>query len=114
MASTPSWADLISSATGQPVHPTPEDGPIWTTRDGRRLAIRFMEDQHLLNVKRFLDNKHCEVQWIEPPCFQGEMAQMAAEAEWLNLVCSDVAEFWPVYNDILDELRRRKLLPSST
>lgn len=114
MAPTPSWADLISSATGQPVHPTPEDGPTWTTRDGRRLAIRSMEDRHLFNVKRFLEAQHRRVQWIEPPCFQGEMAQMAAEVEWLNLMCSEVEDLWPVYNDILDELRRRKLLPSST
>jgi hypothetical protein len=61
---------------------------LWKTRDGREISIHQMGDRHLQNTIRMLKRNLLDVP--DPthsyPCFQGEMAQACAEAEWLAAV----------------------------
>jgi hypothetical protein len=71
-----------------------------------------MSDEHLINVKRFLERQFERIEIPDPPCFQGEMAQMAAEEEWLRLASAQIDDLYPVYRDIVEELLNRGLLDS--
>lgn len=61
---------------------------IWTTADGRKLKPEEMSDDHLQNTINYLKRNLPElkaqiaINLYAFPCFQGEMAQFCAEAEW--------------------------------
>jgi hypothetical protein len=85
--------------------------PIWKTRDGRSIPIRDMGDSHLANSIRFLERMHkLTVLNYNPPCFQGEMAQMTADDEYNMLLESDPGDLWPIYNHLILEQQRRQRL----
>lgn len=60
-------------------------GNIWTTKDGRKVPVELMTNDHLLNAWKFLDRKETKVREAEMfynhPVWgpRGEMAQEAAE-----------------------------------
>jgi hypothetical protein len=84
----------------------------WKTKDGRTIAIRDMDDGHLTNTIRFLERAHtARVRQVilNPPAFQGEMAQLCADAEYNALLESEPGDVFPVYHDLVQEQQRRKL-----
>lgn len=84
----------------------------WRTSQGEIIPIRELSNSHLENCVSFLERKHKEFVGNvldNPPCFQGEMAQMHAEAEWLQCVNSDVEDVYPSYCYLIAELKRRGL-----
>jgi len=85
---------------------------LWTTADGERIKIRDMTDSHLMNAIRYLDRKLDEAKRETPfPVFQGDMAEFCAERDWEHLQeTTDPADFWPIYEDLVEEAERRKLL----
>ena len=83
----------------------------WETRDGEIIPIREMSDQHLVNTIHYLNRRHEGylnlVMLQGPPMFRGEMAQWAAEQEWLSLADSDPRDLWPAYETLLGEANKR-------
>lgn len=58
---------------------------IWTTREGKEIAIEDMKDSHLINTIRLLKKRIDEWHQISSgayPNFQGEMAQECAEKDY--------------------------------
>jgi hypothetical protein len=81
---------------------------LWTTKEGKKIRICDMEDSHLLNSIRLIERRVCELKAnVDPPSFNGEMAQMHAEQMYLNFMDLTIEDFFPVYGKlILDALRR--------
>jgi hypothetical protein len=95
----------------------PEDlsdlNDIWTTADGRRIRVQDMGNQHLINTIKMLIRK-AEAYRNEAlqyyPSFQGEMAQMYAEAEWQSLATCPVEELLPpIFEIMVEEAGKRGL-----
>jgi len=85
-------------------------GPVWNDINGHRVAVKDLNDLHLLNIARTLDRRVCEVREMTmfyfDPVFgpRGDMARDCAEAEmmqawdhaldckeWLNLINAEIA-----------------------
>jgi hypothetical protein len=82
----------------------------WTTKDGTKIRIKDMTDEHLLNTIRFLDRKAQEIKDNTcPPNFSGEMAQMCAEQAYDQLIEAETEDLFPIYIDLAEEANRRKL-----
>jgi len=70
---------------------------IWKTREGKKIRICDMTDEHLLNAIKFCELRAKQIKNTVPyPNFNGEMAQMCAEDE-------------PALMDLYLELERRGL-----
>ena len=57
----------------------------WTTRDGKKMRVDAMSDSHLLNAIKCMERnakRYYDEVTSDYPCFQGEMAQDYAEAQW--------------------------------
>jgi hypothetical protein len=82
----------------------------WKIKDGRKIRIKDMEDQHLINTIRML-NRQFELAKLNTPFpnFSGDMAQFYAEAEFDAFMDSTVEEYLPIYVDLEEELYRRNL-----
>ena len=82
---------------------------MWTCRDGRKVRIKDMSDQHLLNTIKMLERAHrFIVDNVEGPNFNGEMAQMCAEQQFNAILASEPGDFYPIYLDLYEELDKRK------
>jgi hypothetical protein len=97
---------------------------IWTCKDGRRVRICDMDNQHLVNTVRMLERKMEDAQsamnpFMYPPP-QGEMALMAWENECARYhegsfdddggdLTYLLSSRHPLYEPLLDELERRGL-----
>lgn len=91
-----------------PKYLEPKQTKQWTQRDGTKIRICDMEDRHLLNTIRMLE-RQAEAQQLDTsyPCFNGEMAQMYAEAEWNEMMTVGPEYFFPIYEDLCADARRR-------
>ena len=85
----------------------------WVTKDGKVIPIHEMSDSHLVNTINFLNKKHTDYANMAllsgPPCFQGEMAQWAAEQEWLSIADSGPEDLFPQYENLIKEADKRGL-----
>ena len=91
---------------------------MWTTKDGRKIRICDMGDQHLLNAIKFCRRTtQAKLDYVinNPPNFQGEYAQLFAEQEWesyLHMDAHDVinSTLWGhLFDAMLLEADRRGL-----
>lgn len=67
-----------------PITETLSHPDVWMTNDGRVLTMKEIEDQHLLNIIRFLKGRQLKTmtEGLEALCYiQREMAQDAVEHE---------------------------------
>jgi hypothetical protein len=88
--------------------------PTWKTKDGRVIPVKEMTTMHIQNTIAFLEKKHDERILNAVMCmpdFQGEMAQMTADAEFNRILNSEPEDLWPIYTDLIEELRRRGVQP---
>lgn len=80
----------------------------WITKDGRKIRIKNMDDQHLRNTIKILERQLAYKKLTLPfPSFNGEMAQMCAEADFDRFLESDVGDHFPIYDDLVEELHKR-------
>ena len=90
------------------------DGKVWRTKDGRRIPLREMTDEHLANVMQFLRRAHCRyvdtVTFYGIPGTIGEFALEAAEQEMVDALESKVGDLYPIYDDLMTEAIRRELV----
>jgi len=100
--------------------PTPparaDSDAVWTMRDGTRIRVRDMADSHLLNTIRFVeraaDRKRAELVadgYAAMASLNGEMAQYICEGEIHAVEASAPGEFFPIYDDMVDEAVSRGL-----
>lgn len=88
--------------------------PTWTTRDGRVLKVSEMTTNHIHNAIRMLKRQGCvsvrEYNDVStnPPCFQGEQAQLCADQMWFHWL--DEYEPCIALDHFEDELRRRQIV----
>ena len=86
-------------------------GPMWTMKDGQRIAVRDMDNGHLLNTIRFLERAaERKVQdFMSCPMPNGDMAMMAWEQEFDAMCDAEVEDFFPIYKHMIAEAVRRGL-----
>lgn len=87
---------------------------VWTTKDGRRIPLHEMTDDHVLNAMRFLARAHRRyvdsIVFFGIPEAIGEMARVAAEQEVTDAMDSAVDDLYPIYADLVLEATRRGLV----
>lgn len=83
---------------------------IWTTREGEKIRICDMTDDHLRNAIRLCERLHEKAKALIPfPDFNGEMAQYYAEQDYDRFLSSTPEESFPLYPDLCEEAYRRGL-----
>jgi len=84
---------------------------VWATKDGRKIRICDMVDEHLLNTISMCQRKHRAAQLAMPFPYMlsGEMASFCAEADYDRFQESDPSVSFPLYDDLLLEAQRRGL-----
>lgn len=85
----------------------------WTTRDGRRIRICDLEDQHLLNIIGMLEDRHREL--VRQGVFtasllRGEMALDTVENATEQAEEEGPSYFFPLYDALVEEASCRGLL----
>ena len=84
----------------------------WKTRDGRVLDVSEMDDQHLINtynmVGRIFYAYDSELRACLSLSFNGEMAQMAQEAE-ADRLYKKTSHYSALRLGFLEEIRKRRL-----
>jgi hypothetical protein len=83
---------------------------LWKQKDGTKIRIKDMSDQHLLNTIKYLERKADEVARRVPyPQFNGEMAQFYAEQAWNSLQDNPTDNMLAgtIYDDLCEEYIRR-------
>jgi hypothetical protein len=87
---------------------------VWITKDGRRIPVKEMSDEHIVNTIRMLRRKGGVTvdeflgMCVAVASVNGEMAQYAAEGE-----IADARVLPPVFDALLDEASARGLeIPS--
>jgi len=91
---------------------------VWKTKDGTKLLISQMDNDHLLNAINFCE-KRAKAQQCELVDFyattdgpNGEMAQMAFEQEQNQIFNSHWTEFLPdEYDSLVYWAKKRGLIP---
>ena len=89
----------------------------WKTKDGREIAIRYLSDDHLQNIKRFLE-KHVdglklreEWEWVKSSgMLNEELAQDVFDSAFEWLLFGKPVEWlerFPPYMAICQEIERR-------
>ena len=86
----------------------------WTTKDGHKIRICDMEDNHLVNtikmLRRFGEHMkgRAEAFYITYPQPQGDMAQYYFDREFDQVMASTYEDYVPeTYNNLLMEAERR-------
>ena len=99
----------MSTSTRRNARKRPE--PAWTTKEGHRIAVRDMDNGHLLNTIRFLERAaERKVQdFMSCPMPNGDMALMAWEQEFDAMCSAEVEDFFPIYKHMIAEAVRRGL-----
>lgn len=83
---------------------------IWTTKDGKKIRVCDLADSHLINILNMLNRKYnFTLRYIDPPCLNGEMAQMYAEHEWLVMIENEPSHLYPIYDALIEEASDREL-----
>lgn len=81
---------------------------IWKTRDGTKLRICDMTDDHLRNTIIFLEHQATKLKYEIPyPNFRGEIAQYYAEQEWDFIQEADPEDIIPILSYLYMEKERR-------
>lgn len=86
---------------------------IWTTKDGREIPIKDMEDSHLLSTIKMLDRAHLARIWEccrAQSFFQGDMAIFSMEQEESRMANLGPSYNWPIYADLVEEAEDRGLM----
>lgn len=81
---------------------------IWRTKEGEYIRIEDMEDDHLCSAIRYMDRKLQEYKdnaAVPPPNDQ------VAERNYFKLMNAEPEEYWPVYNSMVQEAKKRGLKP---
>ena len=84
---------------------------VWTTKDGQKILIEEMTDQHLLNTIAFLERVHQEeiaAAWSCLSTLRGEMAQFYCENDIDKLESEESNH--PQYDDLVEEAMSRGLI----
>lgn len=105
-----SWVpEWVMQLNRKPKARRPE--PTWTTKDGREIPVRLMDNGHLLNTIRMLERAaEQKVQdFMEYPMPNGDMAVMAWEQEFGRMCDAEVEDFFPIYKYLIAEAARRGL-----
>lgn len=85
--------------------------PSWVMRNGEAMFIDQMDVGHLVNSIQMLQRKHAAfLEMSEFPQRDNEFQQEVAETAFFSLMCSTPAVFWPVYDDLVDELKKRMFI----
>ena len=89
---------------------------IWKTKDGRKIRICDMTDQHLLNSIKLLirAGERVKTEVLNYyPSFNGEMAQMEVDRQLDMIIEMDPVDFaeseYPILTYLLFDAERRKL-----
>lgn len=102
--------DTVNPLSGTTGEPFGEELPVWTTKDGRKIPVSEMTDEHLTNAylmlkqKGFVGNRTLRCYLSRGPTADG--ALVAFEAEQRAVFDSPFSEFVDHFND---ELLRRGL-----
>jgi len=86
----------------------------WTQKNGKKIRICDMDDQHLRNSIKMLRRKAIKMRdGVSYPMFNGDIAQFHAEQGYDNMMEMDdeelADEFCPIHEYLMFEYRRRKL-----
>lgn len=95
---------------------------IWQTRDGQRIRVKDMSDEHLINTIRMLHSNgakmkraHIAAAYSVASGLQGEMAQFYADRDIDRMEATTLEEFLsqsvPTYDALMEEIEKRKLTP---
>ena len=88
---------------------------LWRCKDGRKVRICDMGDGHLANSIAMLERQaEVEKSQLPYPCFNGEMAQYYAEQDWDRAMASGPEYFYPIYDDLMQEMERRQIISLQT
>lgn len=86
----------------------------WTMRDGTKIKIKDMDDNHLVNCIAMLERNHAALISRARDAgesmlmtMQGEMALESVEQGLAQLDDSDVGDEYPIYYDLIEEQARR-------
>ena len=83
---------------------------LWTTRDGSKIRICDMSDNHLLNTINMLRRSHRELlnsAYSREASLTGEMAQMMIESE-IGMLESEESDH-PLFESLIGDAVRRGL-----
>jgi hypothetical protein len=81
----------------------------WTMRNGTKIRICDMDDDHLNNSIRMMERKSEFIKAETPyPFLSGEMAQYAAESEFDFIQTASPEFFFPILTDMRNEKKRRE------
>lgn len=82
----------------------------WTQKNGKKIRIKDMSDQHLINTIKMLERRLEEAKRNMPyPMFNGDMAQWFAEQDYDAFQKSVVSDHVPIYDDLIEEKIMRGL-----
>ena len=84
----------------------------WTTKDGGKIRIKDMTDEHLLNATHLLSRRYNQMVknlYAFAGMIHGEQASVCVEDE-IDREESEgsIEEHFPIYADMMDELERRQ------
>ena len=90
------------------------DGKVWRTKDGRRIPLREMTDDHVMHAMGHLRRAHLRyitsLVYLGIPDDIGELAREAAEEERAEALESKVDDLFPIFDDLMTEAIRRGLV----
>ena len=85
------------------------NGNTWKTRDGTVIPIKDLEDSHLLNIIKYIENKAFYGMYVQQICgdtFDIRNCDVFTE----EIKGEEVYDyFYPVYDNLLKEKSKRKL-----
>jgi len=83
---------------------------IWTTKEGEKIRLIDLKDDHLINIIKMLERNHnFGLRDLSMPSFGGEMAQMDAESRYFALMKHEPWSIYPIYDALHKELSDRGL-----
>lgn len=91
---------------------------IWTTRDGEKIPIRQLGDVHLVhivklmvrNFRQFHDSNMDHLQMLDQMVSVHTMSSELLERDIQTLFDSTPGDYIPLFDALVNELRRRKLI----